>query len=216
MSDAVIVTNATKVIKGRTVLDDICLSLPEQGVYGFCGANGSGKTMLLRAICGLVHLTSGKIEVFGREIGMDDDFPQGLGLLMGADGLWDEYTGMRNLELLASIRNTATSKEIEESLERVGLKPSDNRRVREYSLGMRQRLLIAQAIMEKPSLLVLDEPTIALDVQGLGLLLRIIEEERDRGATILVACHNEPDLESMFDRRFYMSEGAILPEDSQR
>lgn len=212
MSDAVVVRHAVKVLRKRTVLDDVSLSLDRGGIYGFSGINGSGKTMLFRAIAGLIHLTSGSIEVFGKRVGTDVDFPPRLGILLESTGFWDECTGFDNLMLLASIRGLVGESEAYEALERVGLNPRDERTFATFSMGMRQRLAIAQAIMEQPDLLVLDEPTNALDVNGIELVTKIISEERDRGCTVLVACHNEPTLEVLFERRFHMSEGRIVRE----
>lgn len=167
MSDEIVITHATKVIHGRVVLDDVTLTLPRGGIYGFSGINGSGKTMLFRAISGLIHLTSGQVDVFGQRIGVDVDFPRSLGLVLESAGFWDESTGLRNLTMLASIRGVAGEAEARAALARVGLAPDDDRPFSAYSMGMRQRLTIAQAIMEAPELLILDEPTNALDVDGI-------------------------------------------------
>lgn len=210
MSDAVVVTHAVKVLRKRTVLDDVSLSLPGGGVYGFAGINGSGKTMLFRAIAGLIHLTSGSIEVFGKRVGEDVDFPPRMGILLDSTGFWDECTGLDNLMLLASIRGEVGEAEAREALERVGLNPDDARTFATYSMGMRQRLAVAQAIMERPDLLILDEPTNALDVDGIEIVTRIISAERERGCTVLVACHNEPTLEALFDRHYRMAEGRLV------
>lgn len=219
MSDAVVVNHAVKVLKKRTVLDDVSLTLPRGGVYGFSGINGSGKTMLFRAIAGLIHLTSGTVEVFGRRIGVDVDFPSRLGIVLASTGFWDECTGLDNLRLLASIRGEVGEGEAREALERVGLVPDDARTFAAYSMGMKQRLAIAQAIMERPDLLILDEPTNALDVDGIETVVHIISEEKRRGCTILVACHNEPTLEALFERQFRMADGRIVrgvPDGSQK
>lgn len=209
MNDTILVSDATKVIKNRVVLDAVSVSLDRGGIYGFLGVNGSGKTMLFRAISGLIHLTSGFIEVFGKRIGADVDFAPGLGLCLEPIGFWDDLTGFDNLMALASIRHLVGEEEVRGSLQRVGLDPADTRPFGSYSLGMRQRLNIAQAIMEKPELLVLDEPTNSLDVEGMGRVRSIILEEREGGCTVLVACHNEPDLEALFDRTFLMESGRL-------
>ena len=207
MSGAIVVTHATKVIHGRVVLDDVTLTLPRGGIYGFSGINGSGKTMLFRAISGLIHLTSGQVDVFGQRIGVDVDFPRSLGLVLESAGFWDESTGLRNLTMLASIRGVAGEAEARAALARVGLAPDDDRPFSAYSMGMRQRLTIAQAIMEAPELLILDEPTNALDVDGIETVAKIVREERERGCTVLVACHNEPALEALFERSWRMVDG---------
>lgn len=212
MSDLIKVDHATKVIKGRTVLDDVSLELERGGTYGFSGVNGSGKTMLFRAISGLIHLTSGSIEVFGQKIGSDVDFPSDMGIVLGFSGFMDEKTGRRNLGMLASIRGVVGLPEVDDIMRRVGLDPEDDRPFSAYSLGMRQRLSIAQAVMERPQLLILDEPTNALDVDGVDMVIELLLEERGRGATILVASHNEPKLVSLCDRRFRMVDGRLVGE----
>lgn len=216
MPDAIVVSHATKIIRGRTVLDDVTLSLPRGGIYGFSGINGSGKTMLFRAISGLIHLTSGEIDVFGQRIGDDVDFPRSLGLVLETTGFWDESTGMKNLLMLASIKEVVGKREVRKALERVGLDPDDKRPFSTYSMGMRQRLTIAQAIMEAPELLILDEPTNALDVEGIETVSRIVREEHERGCTVLVSCHNEPALEALFEREWRMVDGRVAGEVNRR
>lgn len=212
MNDLIKVSHATKVIKGRTVLDDVSLELARGGIYGFSGINGSGKTMLFRAIGGLIHLTFGSIEVFGQKIGSDVDFPSEMGIVLGSSGFMEEKTGRRNLEMLASIRGVIGASEVDAVMRRVGLDPADGRPFSAYSLGMRQRLSVAQAVMERPQLLILDEPTNALDVDGIQMVVDLLAGERDRGATILVASHNEPTLEALYDREFRMAEGRVTGE----
>lgn len=207
MADIIRVADATKVIRGRTVLDHVTFDLERGGVYGFLGVNGSGKSMLFRAISGLIHLTSGTIEVFGEQVGKGVDFPSNMGLCFESSGFWDEKTGLQNLFYLASIRGVVGNKEAECALERIGLDPKDVRPVSAYSMGMRQRLTIAQAIMEAPQLLIMDEPTNALDVDGIAIVANIIQEECSRGATVLVSSHNEPTVEALFDRTFQMEAG---------
>lgn len=212
MNDLIKVDRATKVIKGRTVLDDVSLELRRGGIYGFSGVNGSGKTMLFRAISGLIHLTSGSVEVFGQRVGVDVDFPSDMGIVLGSSGFVDEKTGRRNLEMLASIRGVIGLPEVDDIMRRVGLDPGDDRPFSAYSLGMRQRLSIAQAVMERPQLLILDEPTNALDVDGVGMVIELLLDERGRGATILVASHNEPAIESLCDKQFRMAGGRVVEE----
>lgn len=209
MSDVIKIENATKVIKDRTVLDGISLELPRGGVYGFMGINGSGKTMLFRAVAGLIHLSSGLVSVFGRRIGKDCDFPPNLGLSLDSTGFWEDQSALRNLVFLASIRGEVGEPAARDALRRAGLDPDDARKVSAFSMGMRQRLSIAQAVMESPELLILDEPTNALDVDGIGMVARLISEERARGCTILVSCHNEPQVEALFDRTYHLYEGRL-------
>ena len=209
MSDIIKIENATKVIKDRAVLDGISLELPRGGVYGFMGINGSGKTMLFRAVAGLIHLSSGSVSVFGRRIGKDCDFPPNLGLSLDSTGFWEDQSALWNLAFLASIRGEVGEPAARDALRRVGLDPDDTRKVSAFSMGMRQRLSIAQAVMERPELLILDEPTNALDVDGVGMVARLIHEERARGCTVLVSCHNEPQVETLFDGTYHLYEGRL-------
>ena len=148
MGDDIVLSHATKVIKGRVVLDDVSLRVRRGGVYGFTGVNGSGKTMVFRAISGLIHLTSGEVEVFGRFVRSGDEYPCNLGLILENVGFWDEYAGYDNLRLLASIRGLVGEGEIRRAMERVGLDPSDDRPFETYSLGMRQRLFVCRAFRQ--------------------------------------------------------------------
>lgn len=205
---AIVAEHASKSIKGRVVLNDISFTLESGGIYGFFGVNGSGKSMLFRAISGLIKLDSGTISVFGKRIGVDISFPEDMGLALGA-WFWDDYSGFENLKMLASIRGIASDEDVRLAIARLGLDPGDDRPYKAYSLGMRQRLELAQAIMEKPKLLILDEPTNALDASGLDLVVNIIKEERDRGATILLTAHNVKELEALCNRSFELIDGSL-------
>ena len=206
---AVDIKNYTKVIKGNTILNDITLSLEAGGIYGFYGHNGSGKSMLFRAIAGLLHPTKGEVSVFGKKIGVDISFPESLGLVIESVGFWPYNTGYENLETLASIKNQIKGDDIRLALTRVGLDPDDKRKYSKYSLGMKQRLGIAQAIMEKPQLILLDEPTNAIDEDGVDKIRSVIKEEKERGATVLIASHNSDDLTLLCSRFFKMSDGVL-------
>ena len=205
--EKIVIEHVTKYIRKNCVLDDVSMELEAGKIYGFVGVNGSGKTMLFRAISGLIRPTEGSIYVFGKRIGEDVSFPEDLGLMIENVGFWPEYTGKKNLELLASIRKKIGEKEIEEAMERVGLNPKDQRTYKKYSLGMKQRLGIAQAVMEKPQLLILDEPTNALDEDGVELIRKVIREENERGATVLIATHNKEDAQELCEACYRMSEG---------
>lgn len=207
--NAIEIKNYTKVLKGATILSDISLSLESGGVYGFFGHNGSGKSMLFRAIAGLIHPTNGELSVFGKKIGVDISFPESMGLVIESVGFWPYNTGFQNLETLASIKNKITGDEIKTAMTRVGLKPEDKRTYSKYSLGMKQRLGIAQAIMEKPQLILLDEPTNAIDEEGVVMIHNVIKEENQRGATILIASHNTNDLTLLCSRFFKMNDGVL-------
>ncbi|MDR3136731.1 MAG: ABC transporter ATP-binding protein [Coriobacteriales bacterium] len=205
----IILEDICKSIKGRLVLDSVSLTLDAGGVYGFHGANGSGKTMLFRAIVGLIRLDRGLVTVFSKRIGIDTTFPRSLGIVIERVGFWDEYTGYINLKLLASIKHEINKEDIQKALTRVGLDYDDKRPYRKYSLGMKQRLGIAQAIMERPELILLDEPTNALDTSGLELVYDLIREEQQRGATILIASHAIDEINALCCRRFEISEGRV-------
>ena len=203
------VTGLSKVIKEKEVLKDINLSMERGKIYGFYGRNGSGKTMLFRAVCGLIKPTSGEIYIFGKKLGKDISFPESLGLIIESVGFWPQYTGFQNLKFLASIKNIISDDEIKEAIRSVGLDPDDKKIYKKYSLGMKQRLGIAQAIMEKPDLIVLDEPTNALDSEGVSLVRNILLKERDRGAVIMIASHNREDIDLLSDEKYMMDNGRL-------
>lgn len=207
---AVEINNMSKVIKGKSILTKVNLSLEQGAGYGIYGHNGSGKSMLLRAISGLIHPTEGSISVFGKKIGEDISFPESLGLIIESVGFWQYYTGFENLKTLASIKSLISDQEIKHSIERVGLNPDDKRIYSKYSLGMKQRLGIAQAIMEKPDLILLDEPTNALDEDGVNLIRTVVREEIDRGATVIIASHNKEDLSQLCSQFFKMNNGFLM------
>jgi len=212
---AVEIYHLTKIIRGRTILNDITLELERGKIYGFFGRSGSGKTMLLRAICGLIKPTRGEVRVFGKRIGVDVSFPESLGLIIENVGFWEQWTGFQNLKFLASIKNIITDEDIRAAIRRVGLDPDDKRIYGKYSLGMKQRLGIAQAIMEKPQLIVLDEPSNSLDEEGVGLVRNILLEEKERGATILIASHIKEDIDLLCDEKFKVEAGRIYPAGSE-
>lgn len=201
----------TKTIKGVHVLDDVSLALEKGKIYGFWGRNGSGKTMLFRAVCGLIKPTSGSIVIDGKTIHRDISFPPSVGALIETPGFWPAYTGFENLKTLAGIKKMIGDSEIRAAIQRVGLDPGNRNTYKKYSLGMKQRLGIAQAIMEKPDLIVLDEPTNALDEDGVQLIRSILLEEKQRGATILIASHNSDDIDLLADQKYSMSSGRLSP-----
>lgn len=206
------VRNVTTTIKGVKVLDDISIDIPSGSVTGLRGINGSGKTMLMRAVCGLIGLDDGSIEVDGKRVGVDVDSPPSVGLLIENPGFIDGFSGFDNLWLLAQLTGRIGSREVESALELVGLKSARDKAYRTYSLGMKQRLGIAAAIMESPDLVVLDEPTNALDESGVALIQDIVHAQADRGAAVLVASHDAAVLSSLADRIYELYEGRIKGE----
>ena len=201
------IANVTKEVNGSVVLNNVNMELESGAVYGLLGKNGSGKTMLMRAICGLIRPTSGAIEINGKVVGKDLSFPQSVGMILETTVFLPDKTGYENLRLLASIRGEIGPHEIRAALERVGLDAEDLRKVRKYSLGMRQRLGIACAIMEQPELLLLDEPFNGLDESGCQLVQEIILEQRSKGCLTLLACHDRSELETLSDHIYRVVEG---------
>lgn len=208
----IVLRGVTKRIHGKTVLDGVTAEFPRGEISGVRGHNGSGKTMLLRAVAGLIRIDEGEVRVLGRDVARGDTFPESMGFLIEPMKLWDDLTGFQNLRMLASIRGAVGQDEIENALRRVGLDPEDKRRVKSYSLGMHQRLCIAQAIMERPAIILLDEPTNALDDVGRCSMRGLLLEEKRRGATIVIVSHDAAELDAVADHRFEMSEGAIRKE----
>lgn len=203
------VKNATKIIKGAVILKNVELELEGGKVYGLQGPNGGGKTMLMRLISGLIRPTTGQVIIDGQLLGKDMDFPPSLGLLIENPAFLPGYTGLRNLELLAQLQARVSTEQIRQTIADVGLAPDDRRKYRKYSLGMKQRLGIAAAIMEQPELIMLDEPTNALDEKGVAQIMELIRRERDRGALIVMACHDATILESISDVIFTVAEGNV-------
>lgn len=202
--------NVTKRIKENTVLDNVSYTFKSGFVYGLYGQNGSGKTMLLRAISGLINLDSGSIFIDGEKLHDKIEFPPETGIVIENMELLPECSAKRNLQMLAKIKNIADEKDIIFSLERVGLDPDSDKKVKKFSLGMKQRLNIAQAIFENQKIILLDEPTNALDEDAVQLIYKIIREEKSRGATIIVATHHKEDLKEVCDVILKIAEGKLL------
>ena len=205
----IVVNEVSKSIYGVPIINSVSMTLVSGNVYGFQGINGSGKTMLMRLICGLIYPTKGEIVIDGKRLGKEITFPQSVGLLLENPAFLDSYTGFENLEMLASIKNIITREEIHEAITSVGLDPLDKRKYKKFSLGMKQRLGIAAAIMEKPDILILDEPTNSLDSSGVSLVKTIIAKERERGVIIILACHDLPVLQDVSDEIFLLEQGKI-------
>lgn len=206
---AVNVLNVSKTIRKRLILDDVNWQVEVGEFSGIYGINGSGKSMLLRVISGLVLPNSGTVHVFGNQVGRDNEFPPDLGAMIDGPGFLLDRSGSYNLQLLASIRNLISQQRIVEVLSMVGLDPGDKRPVRTYSTGMRQRLGIAQAIMEHPKLLMLDEPTSALDTDGTRQIEMILKEMQRQGVTIIIVSHKDSELHTLCDSIYKMHNGKL-------
>lgn len=201
--------NATKSIRGALILDNVNVELESGKIYGLQGPNGSGKTMLMRLVGGLIRPTSGEVYIDGNKLGQSFDFPTSMGLLIENPAFLPNYTGLKNLELLAGIKGNVDLEQLRQTIRDVGLNPDDKRKYRKYSLGMKQRLGIAAAIMEMPDLILMDEPTNALDDAGVEQICQLLYRERDRGALILMACHDAAILEKMADEIYTIYEGKV-------
>lgn len=206
------VVNYTKVLKKNTVLNNMNYTFNSGKIYGLSGRNGCGKTMLLRAIAGLILPTEGYVSIDGKIIGKDIEFPESVGLIIENMNMPNEYTAFKNLQLLAKIKNTANEQDIKNALIKVGLDPNDKKTVKKFSLGMKQKLNIAQAIMEKPQILLLDEPTNALDFESIKCVHQLLSEFKKNDALVIIASHNKEDLDGICDVIINIDEGEIVNE----
>ena len=192
-----------------TVLNNVSRSFERGRIHGIVGNNGSGKTVLMKCICGFLIPTEGEVIVNGKRVGKDVDFPPGLGLIIETPGFLPNMTGVKNLEILASLNKKIGLEQIAAAIRRVGLDPLMEKPVGKYSLGMRQRLGIAQAIMENPSLLILDEPLNGLDKHGVREMRQLIKGLKEQGKTILLASHNQGDIDELCDTVCEMDAGVM-------
>lgn len=198
-----------KSFKSAEVLKNINLTLEGGKVIGLKGKNGSGKTMLMRAISGLILPTSGKVYINDKELGRQISFPPSIGILIENPSFISNYTGFKNLKILASIQNRISDDEIRDAIRKVGLDPDDKRTFKKYSLGMKQRLGIAAAIMERPDIVILDEPINALDEAGAGLIKGLLDELKANGSLIIIACHDTEELNYLSDEIYEIYDGEI-------
>lgn len=210
---SIVIKNLSKKIKNAVVLNNINLIFEKGKIYGLRGKNGSGKTMLMRSICGLILPTEGTIEINGDVLGKDISFPKSIGALIEAPSFVSNYSGFKNLKMIASINNRISDNDIKDVISLVGLDPDDNKKFRKYSLGMKQRLGIACAIMEKPEIIVLDEPINALDEKGVTLVREILMQYK-KDSIIIVACHDKEELNLLADEIYSMEDGKIISKET--
>lgn len=210
MNDIIIIENLTKRFKDATVLKNINLSFEKGKIYGLIGRNGSGKTMLLKSICGFVPATEGRIIVEDKIIGKDIDIPDNLGAIIEAPGFLPNYNAYNNLRFLSVIKNKISKEEIFDVIRTVGLDPNSKKHVGKFSLGMRQRLGIAQAIMEDPEILILDEPMNGLDNAGVADMRNILFDMKEKGKTIILASHSKEDIQILCDHVIEMDHGEVI------
>ncbi len=203
------VNDLSLTINKTEILKSVSVTFETGKIHGLIGRNGSGKTMLMKCICGFVRATSGKVTVAGKEIGKDCDFPESVGVIIETPGFIPYYSGYKNLKLLADLGKKADKQAIYSAMQTVGLSPELKRHVKKYSLGMRQRLGLAQAIMEDPALLILDEPMNGLDKDGVADMRRYLLDLRTKGKTILIASHSAEDIEVLCDTVCEMDKGRL-------
>ncbi|MFR5873394.1 MAG: ATP-binding cassette domain-containing protein [Hominenteromicrobium sp.] len=210
METCIEVQNVVKRFRDQVVLKNVSISFEKGQIHGIVGRNGSGKTVLFKCICGLMHPEEGVILVNGKRVGRDVDMPEDIGAIIEAPGFLPNYSGYKNLRFLANIRRKIGKEEILNVLRTVGLDPESRKHVGKYSLGMRQRLGIAQAIMEDPEILILDEPMNGLDNAGVQDIRALLLELKAQGKTILLASHNHEDIAALCDTVHEMDGGVLL------
>ena len=200
----------SKSIKGALIIDNVSLVLNSGNIYGLRGKNGSGKTMLMRAIAGLLIPDSGTVKINGKTLHKDISFPESIGILIENPSFLPQYTGYKNLKLLAGLTSGITDEDVKTALEHVGLDPDDKRTYRKYSLGMKQKLGIANAIMGEPDVIILDEPINALDEESVKKIKKVLLEIRDRDKLIIIACHDREELEYLSDIIYEIKDGTVV------
>ena len=203
------IENVTKVFGDQVVLKTVCVKFEMGKTYGIVGRNGSGKTVLLKCICGLLYPSTGTVTVGGKVVGKDVDYPENIGFIIETPGFLPGYSGLKNLKYLASIRGKVKEAEIRKYMELVGLNPDDKKHVGNYSLGMRQRLGIAQALMENPDILILDEPMNALDNNCVKEMRSVLLKLKEQGKLIVIASHVRDDIDILCDEVFGIDDGIM-------
>lgn len=201
--------DVTKIIRKRTIIDHVSLSFPVGQVSGLRGVNGSGKTMLMRLVAGLILPTEGQVFIDGKQLHRELSFPPSIGALIENPAFLDGYSGRDNLKLLADIQGKIGEREIDEILKTVGLADAGKKKYKRYSLGMKQRLGIAAAVMEQPEIVLLDEPTNALDSEGVEMVQQLVKREKERGAAVIIACHEWETLKLLSDVIHVVENGRI-------
>ena len=209
MKEIIKINNLSLTIKKTEILKNVTVSFGAGSIHGIIGRNGSGKTMLMKCICGFVKPTEGEVFVDGKRIGKDCDFPNSVGVIIETPGFIPYYSGYKNLKLLADLNRKITKERIAEVMVQVGLDPELKRHVKKYSLGMRQRLGFAQAIMENPDLLILDEPMNGLDKDGVKDMRKYLLDLKEQGKTVLIASHSTEDIEVLCDTVCEMDKGIL-------
>ena len=207
--DIITVKNVCLTIGKTQILKDITVDFEQGRIHGLIGRNGSGKTMLMKCICGFIKVSKGEITVDGKRVGKDVDFPKDMGIIIETPGFIPYYSGYKNLKLLAGLNNKIGKDEVRESMKKVGLDPDLKRHVKKYSLGMRQRLGLAQAIMEDPKILVLDEPFNGLDKDGVKEMREYLLSYKEQGKTILICSHSAEDISVLCDTVHEMDKGKL-------
>lgn len=206
----IIIENATKKFGTQTVLNNVSLTLEDGKIYGFVGQNGCGKTVLFKSICGFIYLDRGTITVDGKVIGKDIDIIKDAGIIIESLGFLPNYSAFKNLKFLTMIKDNIGDEQIKSTLISVGLDPESKKVVGKFSLGMRQRLGIAQAIMENPHILILDEPMNGLDKRGVEDIRKILMDLKKKGKLILLASHNPLDIDILCDCVYELDAGTIV------
>ena len=210
MEKVIEVTNISKTFSGRKVLDNVSISVQRGSICGLVGRNGCGKTVLMKCICGFIVPEIGRIKLFGKKVSRKKMPTDNMGIIIENPGFMEDETAMKNLQYLAKLNNHIEKKQVEKTIIRVGLDPKEKKKVKNYSLGMRQRLAIAQAIMEEQDVIILDEPMNGLDIEGVKQVRQLLLELKNEGKTILLASHNSEDIRHLCDKVYRMDAGKII------
>lgn len=205
------IKNISKKINKNRVLNNISFTMESGNIYGLQGVNGSGKTMLMRMMIGLIHPSEGTVLINNKILGKDIEFPESIGFLLESPAFLDRYSGLQNLKMLASMKNIISEADIRAIFQEVGLdEAAMKKKYRKYSLGMKQRLGIAAAIMEKSDIIILDEPTNALDAAGIELVKNILQKQKERGALVVISCHDSIILKELSDEIIKLEAGEMV------